>query len=92
MSTHLIRRRAVLAGLLALPLAGLRAAPRPHEGALPFALTSAVRVRTLKARVAPAIAEQVVKAARKDAARPVHLMAEVRTGGLLKGEGGRETS
>ena len=92
MSTHLIRRRAVLAGLLALPLAGLRAAPRPHEGALPFALTSAVRVRTLKARVAPAIAEQVVKAARKDAARPVHLMAQVRTGGLLKGEGGRETS
>ena len=46
-----------------------------------FALTSAVRARTLKARVAPAIAEQVLKAARKDAARPVHLMAEVRTGG-----------
>ncbi|MCC7702522.1 alginate lyase family protein [Janthinobacterium sp. GW460P] len=92
MSTHLIRRRTVLAGLLALPLAGLRAAPHPHEGALPFALTSAARARTLKARVAPAIAGQVVKAARKDAARPVHLMAEVRTGGLLKGEGGRETS
>ena len=92
MSAHLIRRRSVLAALLALPLAGLRAAPRPHEEALAFALTSAARARTLKARVEPAIAGQVIKAARKDVARPVHLMAEVRTGGLLKGEGGRETS
>ena len=92
MSAHFTRRRSVLAGLLALPLAGLRAAPHRREGTLPFALTSAARARTLEARVAPAVAEQVVKAARKDAARPVHLMAEVRTGGLLKGEGGRETS
>ena len=87
-----MRRRVVLAGLLALPLARLRAAPRAGNDALPFALTSAARAHTFKARMAPAIAEQVLKAARKDAARPVHLMAQVRTGGLLKGEGGRETS
>ena len=82
----------MLAALLALPLTGLRAAPRQHEDALAFALTSSARARAFKAGVAPAIAEQVLKAARKDAARPVHLMAEVRTGGLLKGEGGREKS
>ena len=92
MSALLIHRRSVLAALLALPFTGLRAAPRQLDDALAFALTSTLRARTLKARVEPAVAEQVRKTARKDAARPVHLMAEVRTGGLLKGEGGRETS
>ena len=92
MSALLIHRRSVLAALLALPFTGLRAAPRQLDDALAFALTSTLRARTLKARVEPAVAEQVRKTARRDAARPVHLMAEVRTGGLLKGEGGRETS
>ena len=86
----MITRRTVLGGLLALPFAGAFAAPRAQT--LPFALTSPSRAAGLKTQVPARVATQVIRAAQKAVDRPVHLMAEVRTGGLLDGEGGRKES
>ncbi|WP_141213195.1 alginate lyase family protein [Janthinobacterium sp. PC23-8] len=87
----MISRRTVLAGLLALPLAGVRAA-KPASASLPFALTSQSRAAALRSQVPEKIAAQVLRAAHKAVERPVHLMEQVRTGGLLDGEGGRKES
>lgn len=86
----MITRRAVLTGLLALPFAGVRAASAATT--LPFALTSPSHAAGLKAQVPTRVVAQVIRAAQKSVGRPVHLMAEVRTGGLLDGEGGRAQS
>ena len=87
----MITRRTVLGGLLALPFAGVRAA-KPVSANLPFALTPQSRAAALKAQVPEKLAAQVIRAAQKAVGRPVHLMEEVRTGGLLDGEGGRKES
>ena len=76
--------------MLALPFAGAFAAPRGDT--LPFALTSPARAAALKTQVPANIAAQVIRAAHKAVQRPVHLMKEVRTGGLLDGEDGRAQS
>ena len=86
----MITRRAVLTGLLALPFAGVRAASAATT--LPFALTSPSHAAGLKTRVPAMVAAQVIRAAQKAVDWPLHLMAEVRTGGLLDGEGGRAQS
>lgn len=87
----MITRRSVLGGLLALPLASVRAEESRSE-ALPFALTSQSRASALRAQVPQKLATQVVRAAQKAVDRPVHLMKQVRTGGLLDGEDGRAES
>ncbi|MGK5025818.1 alginate lyase family protein [Janthinobacterium sp. RB2R34] len=86
----MITRRDVLGSLLMLPFAGAFAAPR--STAQPFALTSPARAAALKTQVPSKVAMQVTRAAQKAVDRPVHMMAEVRTGGLLNGEGGRKES
>ena len=86
----MITRRTVLGGLLALPFAGAFAAPRADT--LPFAMTSPSRAAGLKTQVPATVAAQVIRAAHKAVDRPMHLMAAVRTGGLLDGEGGRKES
>ena len=86
----MITRRAILTGLLALPFAGMRAASAATTP--PFALTSSARAAALKTQVPAKVATQVIRAAQKAVDRPVHLMEEVRTGGLLDGEGGRKES
>lgn len=86
----MISRREMLGGLLALPFAGAFAAPRSEMP--PFVLTSPSRAAGLKTQVPAKVAAQVLRAAQKAVDRPVHLMAEVRTGGLLDGEGGRKES
>lgn len=87
----MITRRSVLGGLLALPLASVRA-EKPRSEAWTFALTSQSRAAALRVQVPQKLAAQVVRAAHKAVDRPVHLMDEVRTGGLLDGEGGRKES
>ena len=86
----MITRRAILTGLLALPFAGMRAASAATTS--PFALTSSARAAALKTQVPAKVATQVIRAAQKAVDRPVHVMKEVRTGGLLDGEGGRAQS
>ena len=76
--------------MLALPFAGVRAAWAATTP--PFALTSPSRAAGLKTQVPGKVAAQVIRAAHKAVQRPVHLMKEVRTGGLLDGEDGRAQS
>jgi len=85
------QRRLLLTGLLALPFAGLHAAPQ--AGSVPlFALTSPQRAASLRERTPPQAQAELIKAAQKTLDRPLHLMSLVRTSGLLDGEGTRAQS